>query len=81
MTSVCRFQYLDNAVMGSLFGELFAFRFPALYLDGSLVKEFDHERVTKRNMAVSKGFDGLTSMISSINIYDNNKVFVAGTND
>jgi len=67
--------------MGSLFGELFAFRFPALFLDGSLVKEFSHDRVCKRNMAVSKGFDCLTSMISSINVFDNKKVFVTGNND
>ena len=81
MTSVCRFIALDNAVMGSLFGEIFAFRFPAMFIDRNHVQEFNYDRVSKRNMAVSKGFDALTSMIASINISEDKKVFVTGNND
>lgn len=32
-------------------------------------------------MALSKGFDALTSMIQSINILEDKKVFVTGNND
>jgi hypothetical protein len=32
-------------------------------------------------MAISKGFDALTSMVQSINIFDDKKVFVTGNND
>jgi len=63
MTNVARFNLLDNAIMGSNFGEIFAFRFPAVYLDKSNIMEFRHDKVPKREMALSKGFDALTSMI------------------
>ena len=63
MTSCARFNLLDNAVMGSIYGELFAFRFAALYIDKNRVLEFRHDKVPKRNMAISKGFDALTSMV------------------
>ena len=81
MTNVARFTALDNAVMGSLFGEIFAFRFPALFVDKNKVLEFKYDRVLKREMAICKGFDALTSMIQSINIFDDQKVFVTGNND
>ena len=63
MTSCARFNLLDNAVMGSIYGEIFAFRFPALYIDKNRVLEFKYDKVPKRNMAMSKGFDALTSMV------------------
>ena len=81
MTSVCRLHSGDNAIMGSLFGEIFAFRFPAMFIDRNQVLEFNYDKVSKRQMAVSKGFDALTSMIASINIFDDKKVFVTGNND
>ena len=63
MTNVARFTALDNAIMGSLFGEIFAFRFPALFIDKNKVLEFKYDKVLKREMAICKGFDALTSMI------------------
>jgi len=48
MTAVSRFQLLDNAVMGSTYGEIFAFRFPCLYIDKNKTIEFQYERVAKR---------------------------------
>ena len=81
MTSVSRFNLIDNAVMGSLFGEIFVFRFPAMLIDRNNVLEFMYDKVPKRTMSVSKGFDALTSMIASINIFEDKKVFVTGNND
>ena len=81
MMSVCRFTTVDNAIMGSLFGELFAFRFPSLFLDTNKVARFDHNLLHKREMSVTKGFDALTSMIKSINIAEDKRVFVTGVND
>ena len=81
MTNICRFNLLDNAIMGSNFGEIFAFRFPALYLDKNNILEFRHDKVPKRNMAISKGFDALTSMIQSMAIFEDRYVFVTGNND
>ena len=81
MTNVARFNLLDNAIMGSNFGEIFAFRFGALILDKNHVLEFRNDLIPKREMAISKGFDALTSMIQSINIFEDRKVFITGNND
>lgn len=81
MTSVARFNLLDNAIMGSNFGEIFAFRFPSIYVDKHDVMDFDHRKLQKREMAISKGFDCMTSMIQSINIFEDRKVFISGNND
>lgn len=81
MTVVSRFQLLDNAVMGSIFGEIFAFRFPCMYIDKNKILEFQYERVAKRQMSISKAFDALTSSILSINIFEDKKVFVTGNSD
>jgi hypothetical protein len=54
---------LNNAVSGSLFGELFAFRFGSLNIDKTKLGDFHFSKVAKRGMAISKGFDALTSMI------------------
>lgn len=81
LTSVCRFSLLDNAVFGTIYGELFAFRFGALFLDKNRVLDFKFDKVPKRQMAISKAFDCLTSMIASINIFEDKRVFVTGNND
>ena len=61
MTQVARFNLLDNAVMGSRHGEIFLFRFASLILDKNKVLEFKFDKVPKREMAVSKPIDALTS--------------------
>lgn len=81
MTNISRFTLIENAITGSIFGEIFAFRFPALFLDHQKAQVFRHETYNKRDMALSKGFDALTSMIQSINILEDKKVFVTGNND
>lgn len=63
ITNVARFTRFDNAIMGSNIGELFAIRFAALQLQKASIVEFRHDRVYKRDMAMSKVFDALTSMI------------------
>ena len=81
MTNIARFNLLDNAVAGSMFGEIFAFRFGATHIDKNKVPDFKYDRVFKRDMAISKAFDALTSMIQSINIFEDKKVFVTGNDD
>jgi hypothetical protein len=81
MTQVARMGEIDIVVCGSVFGEIFAFRWDALTCDKQRVLDFKFDRVPKLEMAVSKAFDALTSMIQSINIYDDQKVFVTGNND
>jgi hypothetical protein len=56
--------------MGSNFGELFAVRFSALFLDKQRVVEFKHDKIPKRSMSISKGFDAFTSNVTSIGIFE-----------
>ena len=81
MTCVARFNLLDNAIIGSNFGEIYAFRFPAVCVDKNKVMDFRHDKLPKREMAISKGFDALTSMIQSLVIFEDKKVFITGNND
>lgn len=81
ITNIGRFIKLDNAIIGTNFGEIFAFRFPALYIDKNKARDFQYDKVSKREMAISKGFDALTSMIQSLCIFEDKKVFVTGNND
>jgi len=81
MTNIARFHAIENAICGSVFGEIFAFRFPALFCDKQQVLDFKFDKVPKTQMALSKAFDAVTSMIQSINILDDKKVFVTGNND
>lgn len=81
ITNIAKFTLLDNAVMGSNFGELFAIRFPALFVDKVKVNSFDLLMIDKKDMAISKGFDALTSMVKSLAIFEDRKVFVTGNND
>ena len=67
--------------MGTCFGEIFAFRFSSLTVDKNRVLEFKYDKCVKRDMSISKGFDCLTSMIQSLVIYDDKRVFVTGNND
>lgn len=81
MSHVARFMLIENCICGSIYGELYSFRFPALYNDEKMVEVFKHNEVEKLDMALSKQFDCMTSMITSINILDDKKVFVTGLND
>ena len=48
MTKAARFTLIENAICGSIFGEIFAFRFPALFLDHQNVAAFKPDGVHKR---------------------------------
>jgi len=40
MSSASRFMAIDNAVCGSIHGDLYLFRFPAMYVDKSQLAGF-----------------------------------------
>lgn len=81
VTNVARFNLLENAIIGTNFGEIFAFRFPALYVDKNDVMDFKFDIIPKREMSISKAFDALTSNVQSLSIFEDKKVFVTGNND
>ena len=70
MTQVGRMCEIDIVICGSIFGEIFAFRWDALTIDKQRVLDFKYDKILKKDMAVSKAFDALTSMIQLINVYD-----------
>ena len=63
MSSVSRFNLINNAVCGSLEGDLYLFRFPAMYIDKNYVIDFNLEKLRKLEMAVTRGFSAHTSMV------------------
>ena len=63
MSSVGRFNMLDNACCGSIYGDLYLFRFPAMFIDRNNVHDFSAERLNKIDMALTRGFSAHTSMV------------------
>ena len=63
MSSANRFGAIDNAVCGSIHGDLYLFRFPAMYLDKSAINNFNIDKIKKMDMALTRGYSGHTSMI------------------
>ena len=65
MSSVGRFGAIDNAVCGSIYGDLFLYRFPAMYLDKSTINGFNIDKLKKLDMALTRGYTAHTSMVLS----------------
>jgi hypothetical protein len=63
MSSIQRFNMLDNAVCGSVFGDLYLFRFPSMYVDRNNVIDFSIDKLRKIDMALTRGFSAHTSMV------------------
>ena len=63
MSSVSRFDKIDNAVCGSIHGDLYLYRFPAMYIDKTTVLDFNVEKLRKLDMALTRGFSAHTSMV------------------
>ncbi len=63
MSSCSRFSAIDNAVSGSIHGDIYLFRFPAMYVDKSQIAGFSIEKLKKPDMSLSRGYSGHTSMI------------------
>lgn len=63
MTSVGRFNLMSNAVCGSNHGDLYLFRFPAMYIDKNNVIDFSADKLRKIDMALTRGYSAHTSMV------------------
>ena len=63
MSSAAKFGAIDNAVCGSIHGDLYLFRFPAMIVDKSVLAGFSVEKIKKTDMALTRGYTGHTSMI------------------
>lgn len=68
MSSAAKFGAIDNAVCGSIHGDLYLFRFPAMIVDKSAVAAFNIEKIKKTDMALTRGYTGHTSMIMSTEV-------------
>ena len=70
MTSVRRFNNsIDSAVCGSLNGDLYIFRFPAMFIDKNFVLEFSTDKIKKVEMSLTRGFSAHTSMIQCLELF------------
>jgi hypothetical protein len=53
MTSMVTFPEVLNSVCGNINGDLFIFRFPAMFLDRSKVIDFHNDKLNKIDMALT----------------------------
>lgn len=81
MSKVSRFGLLDNAICGSHTGGLYVFRFPALTIEKLKVADFRFDFVKKKEMAATRCFSGHTSMIQSIEIFEDRTVVSTSASD
>jgi len=73
MSAICRLggaDELDAAICGSIHGDLYMFRFPALYIDKNQVLEFSPEKVNKIDMSLTRGYSAHSSMVQCLEIFD-----------
>jgi hypothetical protein len=81
MSSCSRFSAIDNAVCGSIHGDLYLFRFPAMYVDKSQIAGFAIDKLKKSDMALTRGYSGHTSMILSTEIFEDKYVLSTSVQD
>lgn len=81
MSKIARFSLLDNAIVGSHQGGLYLFRFPALTIEKLKVVDFRFDFVRKNEMASTRSFSGHTSMIQSIEIFEDRTVLTTSISD
>ena len=81
MSSVGRFSAIDNAVCGSVYGDLYLFRFPAMFIDKNNVLDFSVEKLRKMDMALTRGFSAHTSMVQCTEIFEDKYIFSTATQD
>lgn len=81
MSSVGRFGAIDNAVCGSVFGDLFLYRFTAMYVDKSAVNAFHADKVKKAEMALTRGYTAHTSMVLATEIFEDKYVLTTSLSD
>ena len=53
MTSMVTFPEILNSICGNINGDLFMFRFPAMFIDRSKVLDFTIDKLMKNEMALS----------------------------
>lgn len=81
MNKVSLFTVQPNAIAGSHQGGLYIFRFDALCIDKMKVTDFKYDLVKKNEMAATRCFSAHTSMIQSIEIYNDKKVLTTSVSD
>ena len=63
VTRFCRAEEIDSAVCGSIQGDLYMFRFPALSVDINNVGTFSIDKLNKVDMSLTRGYSAHTSMV------------------
>ena len=81
MSSVARFGAIDNAVCGSVHGDLYLFRFPAMIIDKGQLNTFNLEKINKAEMALTRGFTAHTSMILNTENFEDKYILTTSLQD
>ena len=81
MSQVTRFSLQPNAIAGSHSGNLYIYRCDALCIDKNSVNDFQYDLIAKDAMADTRSFSAHTSMIQSIEIYEDRSVLSTSVSD
>jgi hypothetical protein len=81
MSRIAKFSLQPNAICGSHQGGLYLFRVDALTIDKMRVTDFKYDLVRKPEMAATRSFQGHTSMVQSIEIFEDKTVLSTSVND
>ena len=84
MSAISRFgraDEIDSAVCGSVYGDLYMFRFPAMFIDKNGVLDFNVDRLRKIDMSLTRGFSAHTSMVQCLEIFGDQSVFSTALSD
>jgi hypothetical protein len=81
MSSVSKFGAIDNAVCGSIHGDLYLFRFPAMVIDKSALGGFNLDKIKKSEMALTRGYTAHTSMILHTENFEDKYILTTSLTD
>jgi hypothetical protein len=70
-----------NAVCGSIYGDLYLFRFESMFVDRNSVIDFSVDKLRKIDMALTRGFSAHTSMVQCVEIFEDKYVLSTALQD
>ena len=81
MSACQKFPTITNAVCGNTLGDIFLFRFPALFIDKGKQQEFSIENLEKKDMALTRSFSAHSSMVMYTELFGEHYVLTVGLED
>lgn len=81
MSACQKFPTIMNGVCGNTFGDVFLFRFSALFIDKGKQQEFSIDALEKTDMALTRSFSAHSSMVTYTELFGEHNVLTVGLED